>query len=127
MLTLTHSTSGPPISKSTTMELFSLLPSEPCPPTHISSSFDCGINRAVISWNESAGADFYTAMLTQEDGEDSNSCMSEDNQCAMPNVRCGQNYTVTVVASNNKCSSDPSEPQTLQSGELFPQTSLIPH
>lgn len=37
----------------------------------------------------------------------------------MPNVLCGQNYTVTVVASNGECNSDPSEADSLQSGETF--------
>lgn len=34
----------------------------------------------------------------------------------MPHVPCGQNYTVTVIASNKICDSDPSVADTLQSG-----------
>uniref|UniRef100_A0A672I5S4 Fibronectin type-III domain-containing protein n=1 Tax=Salarias fasciatus TaxID=181472 RepID=A0A672I5S4_SALFA len=50
--------------------------------------------------------------LTMEDGR-SKSCWSDSEHCGMPNIYCGQNYTVTVVASNKKCDSDPSEPDTL--------------
>lgn len=95
--------------------LFFLLLSEPCPPTGVSSFMNCLSNIAVVSWTGSAGAEFYTATVTQEDGQ-STSCWSDSEQCGMPNVHCGQNYTVTVVASNEKCNSDPSEAETLQSG-----------
>lgn len=95
--------------------LFFLLLSEPCPPTGVSSFMNCLSNIAVVSWTGSAGAEFYTATVTQEDGQ-STSCWSDSEQCGMPNVHCGQNYTVTVVASNEKCNSDPSEAKTLQSG-----------
>lgn len=77
---------------------------------------NCISNIAVVAWTASAGAEFYTATVTQENGQ-SKSCWSDNEQCSMPNVQCGQNYTVTVVASNKKCDSDPSKATTLQSGE----------
>lgn len=83
---------------------------------------NCVSNIAVVSWNTSAGAEFYTATLTQKDGQTQN-CWSESNQCGMSGVPCGQNYSVTVVASNRKCSSDPIEGDTLQSGETFKNNS----
>ncbi|KAM7387682.1 hypothetical protein PAMP_023904 [Pampus punctatissimus] len=93
----------------------SKLMSEPCPPTGISSFMNCLSNIAVVSWTGSAGgAQFYTATVTQDNGQ-SQSCWSDSEQCGMPNVHCGQNYTVTVIASNEKCNSDPSEADTLQS------------
>lgn len=99
-------------------------PLEPCPPTGVSSSMNCLSNIAVVSWTSSAGAAFYTATVTQDDGQ-SLSCWSDSEQCGMPNVHCGQNYTVTVVASNGNCNSDPSEENTLQSGENL-STELLP-
>lgn len=98
--------------------LFSFLPSEPCPPTGVSSFMNCLSNIAVVSWNNSAGAEFYTATVTQKDGQ-SASCWSDSKQCGIPNVRCGQNYTVTVIGSREKCNSDPSKALTLLSGETF--------
>ncbi|XP_059196342.1 uncharacterized protein LOC131977156 [Centropristis striata] len=97
----------------------SVIKSVPCPPTGVTSFMNCLSNIAVVSWTGSAGADFYTATVTQEDGQ-SSSCWSDDGQCGMPNLQCGQNYTVTVVASNEKCNSDPSEADTLQSVPCVP-------
>ncbi|KAK9519631.1 hypothetical protein VZT92_022346 [Zoarces viviparus] len=96
-----------------------MLQSEPCPPTGVTSFMNCIANIAVVSWTGSAGAEFYTATVTQEDGQ-SRSCWSDSTQCGMPGIQCGQNYTVTVVASNEKCDSDPSEADTLQSEPCVP-------
>lgn len=84
---------------------------------------DCVSNIALVSWTGSAGTEFYTATVTLEDGQ-SISCWSDSDQCGMPNVVCGQNYTVSVVASNENCNSEPSEADTLQSGGLHTFFSL---
>lgn len=97
--------------------LFSFFSSAPCPPTGVSSFMNCIANIAVVSWTGSAGAMFYIATVTQGDGE-SKSCFSDVHQCGVPNVRCGQNYTVTVTASNNQCNSDPSKANAMKSGKL---------
>ncbi|XP_045905931.1 receptor-type tyrosine-protein phosphatase beta [Micropterus dolomieu] len=97
----------------------SKLKSEPCPPTGVSSFMNCLSNIAVVSWNNSAGAEFYTATVTQKDGQ-SASCWSDSKQCGIPNVRCGQNYTVTVIGSREKCNSDPSKALTLLSVPCVP-------
>ncbi|XP_039902211.1 uncharacterized protein LOC120742836 [Simochromis diagramma] len=95
------------------------LTSEPCSPTGISSFMNCISNIAVVSWTGSAGAEYYIAKVRTEDGQ-SSSCWSDSEQCAMPNVLCGQNYTVTVVASNRKCNSDPSKGDPLRSVPCVP-------
>lgn len=76
---------------------------------------NCLSNIAVVSWSSSAGAEFYTATVTQGDGQ-SVSCWSDSEQCGMANVQCGKNYTVTVVASNDQCNSELSQSDSLQSG-----------
>jgi hypothetical protein len=58
---------------------------------------DCLSNIAVVTWSGSAGAEFYTAAVTDWQGGET--CMSSSEQCGMPNLDCGQNYTVTVTAS----------------------------
>ncbi|KAK2835181.1 hypothetical protein Q5P01_015665 [Channa striata] len=95
------------------------LPSQPCSPTAVSSFVNCVSNIAVVSWTRSAGALFYTATVTQSDGQ-SKSCWSDNEQCGMPNINCGQNYTVTVIGSNTQCHSDPSKANTLQSVPCVP-------
>ncbi|KAF7202765.1 putative LOC107392962-like protein [Nothobranchius furzeri] len=93
--------------------------SEPCPPTGVSSLMNCISSIAMVSWVTSTGAQFYIATVTAADGS-SNICASDSDQCAMPNVPCGQNHTVTVVASDNVCNSDPSGPNILQSVPCIP-------
>lgn len=79
------------------------------------SSIDCLSNIAVVMWMRSAGAEFYTALVTNRDGM-SESCMSSSQQCGTPHLDCGENYTVTVIASREGCDSYASEPNTLLSG-----------
>lgn len=102
--------------------LFIFPPSEPCNPTSISSTMDCLSNIAVVTWAVSeGGAEYYTTTVEHEDGQ-SKSCMSSSFQCGMPDLRCGQNYTVTVTASNQHCHSDPSVVNTLTTGETDHRT-----
>lgn len=77
---------------------------------------NCVSNIALVSWTGSVGAAFYNTTLTQGVGQ-SQGCWSEGQQCGLPNVRCGQNFTVTVTASNDQCYSDPSKANTLTSGK----------
>ncbi|XP_034439595.1 uncharacterized protein LOC117760582 [Hippoglossus hippoglossus] len=97
----------------------SVLKSEPCPATGVSSFMNCVSNIVMVSWISSAGAEFYTATVTPEDDQ-SIDCWSDNTQCGMPNLVCGQNYTVTVIASNQDCNSDPSEAGILQSVPCIP-------
>ncbi|CAL8396350.1 unnamed protein product [Boreogadus saida] len=94
------------------------LDSAPCPPTNVSSSMDCLSNIAVVTWSASAGAEYYTAAVT--DWQGGATCMSSSEQCGMANLGCGQNYTVTVTASRQNCPSEPSAPSTLQSVPCLP-------
>uniref|UniRef100_A0A3B3BWR1 Fibronectin type-III domain-containing protein n=1 Tax=Oryzias melastigma TaxID=30732 RepID=A0A3B3BWR1_ORYME len=97
----------------------SKLTSEPCPPTDVSSHMNCISHIAMVSWTGSAGAEFYTTTVKPMDGE-SKSCWSDREKCSMPHVPCGQNYTVTVIASNKMCDSDPSAADVLQSVPCVP-------
>ncbi|MEQ2211430.1 hypothetical protein XENOCAPTIV_000725 [Xenoophorus captivus] len=95
-------------SNSTTIRM------EPCPPTDVRSVLNCLSNIALLSWTGSAGAEFYTATVTAEDGH-TMSCASDSEQCAIPNIQCGKSNIVTVVGSNRICDSDPSKAGILQS------------
>ncbi|XP_047231360.1 uncharacterized protein LOC124874162 [Girardinichthys multiradiatus] len=93
--------------------------SEPCPPTDVRSVLNCLSNIALLSWTGSAGAEFYTATVTAEDGH-TMSCASDSEQCAIPNIQCGKSNIVTVVGSNRICDSDPSKADILQSVPCVP-------
>ncbi|XP_076010518.1 fibronectin type III domain-containing protein 7-like [Genypterus blacodes] len=97
-----------------------VLKSAPCPPIGVASSLDCISNIVAISWTASAGAEFYTAKVIGEGGDEYD-CMSQGTACGMANLACGQNYTINVIASavlaGSQCDSYPSEPDSLRSGE----------
>ncbi|XP_063075940.1 uncharacterized protein LOC134465972, partial [Engraulis encrasicolus] len=77
------------------------LQTEPCAPTHVSSSIDCLSNIAMVSWVESNGTEYYTAML--EAGGDVYACMYPTNECSVTSLPCGQSYAVSVTAVNSQC------------------------
>ncbi|XP_072294150.1 uncharacterized protein fndc7b [Eucyclogobius newberryi] len=95
------------------------LQSEPCPPTGVSSYMNCIANIAVVSWNSSVGGEYYAATVTSEEGN-TQTCWSDQEQCGIPNLRCGQSYSVSVVASNQACNSDPSPESQLMSVPCVP-------
>ncbi|XP_034036687.1 fibronectin type III domain-containing protein 7-like [Thalassophryne amazonica] len=78
----------------------------------------------MISWTSSAGAQFYTATITNEDGQ-SKACLSNVTQCGIADIRCGQTYTVTVVASNQQCDSEPSDPDAVESVPCVPTDVMV--
>uniref|UniRef100_A0A3P8XZQ8 Fibronectin type-III domain-containing protein n=2 Tax=Esox lucius TaxID=8010 RepID=A0A3P8XZQ8_ESOLU len=91
----------------------------PCPSTAISASLDCPSNIAKVAWEESNGTVLYTATLQSPSGQ-SQTCMSNTGGCSVPRLDCGQNYTVSVTASNLQCNSTPSIGASLQTAPCVP-------
>uniref|UniRef100_A0AAY4CH64 Fibronectin type-III domain-containing protein n=2 Tax=Denticeps clupeoides TaxID=299321 RepID=A0AAY4CH64_9TELE len=92
---------------------------EPCVPTNISSFMDCVSNIAVVSWTASVGAEHYTAVMEDSDGQ-TVSCMSSGARCGVSQLACGKSYSVTVTAGDHVCSSLPSVQTTLSSVPCVP-------
>lgn len=92
--------------------------SGPCPPVRISTRQDCLSAIVEVSWEASNGSDFYTATIQTGDGI-ANVCMSDSNQCSVPGLICGRNFSVTVTASNQQCKINSSESSSLQSGKML--------
>lgn len=84
----------------------------------ISSIQDCLSARVVVSWEASIGSDVYTATVQTESGI-SNMCMSDSNQCSVPGLKCGYNFSVTVTASNQQCKINSTQTTSLQSGKIL--------
>ncbi|XP_012990390.2 uncharacterized protein LOC105029012 isoform X2 [Esox lucius] len=81
---------------------------EPCAPASVSSAMDCLSNIAVVKWLAAkGGAQYYTATAEHESGL-LETCLSSTFNCSTPTLLCGQNYSITVTASNEQCHSDPS-------------------
>lgn len=92
--------------------------SGPCPPTGISTMQDCLSAIVMVTWQASNGSDYYTASM-QTDSGISNMCMSDSNECSVPGLTCGHNFSVSVTASNQQCNITSSQTTSLQSGEIL--------
>ncbi|XP_072296578.1 uncharacterized protein [Eucyclogobius newberryi] len=89
------------------------LNTRPCPLTGVSTSNDCVSGDVTVQWLSSTGADNYTATLTSDSGLSGN-CTSQSTTCTVRGLDCGQNFTVSVTASNEEC--------TITSTEQISQT-----
>lgn len=86
-----------------------------CPPDQVSASLDCAANDALISWRGQPQMNSYTATIVDEE-QGLLSCSSTNTSCSIPNLKCGQLYTVTVRHHDGMCPSMPSEPIYMESG-----------
>lgn len=62
--------------------------------------------------------DYYTASMQTDTGV-TNVCMSDSNECSVPGLMCGHNFTVSVTASNSVCNTTAAETTDLQSGDTM--------
>lgn len=77
---------------------------------------DCLSGIVMVTWQPSNGSDFYTATMQTDSGM-SNMCMSDSNECSVPGLTCGHNFSVSVTASNQQCNITSSQTTSVQSGE----------
>ncbi|KAM3604918.1 uncharacterized protein V6R79_017981 [Siganus canaliculatus] len=91
----------------------------PCPPAGISTMQDCLSGISVVTWQASNGSDYYTATM-QTDSGISSMCMSDSNECSVPGLTCGYNFSVSVTASNQQCNVTSGQSATLQSVPCAP-------
>ncbi|XP_071348392.1 LOW QUALITY PROTEIN: pneumococcal serine-rich repeat protein-like [Trachinotus anak] len=87
----------------------------PCSPINVSASVDCSQDSARVNWTTRAGSIFYIAIAQDADGN-SHSCNSMGTDCLIEGLRCGQNYTTSVIGTNLKCNSTASEEVTFMTG-----------
>lgn len=88
----------------------------PCKPIGVSASQDCLTSIAVVTWQPSNGSDVYTATIQTDTGV-SKMCMSDTNKCSFLDLMCGQNFSVSVTASNQQCDVTSGPATSLQSGD----------
>lgn len=79
----------------------------PCTPESISAEVDCDSNTLVVSYSESEGADLYTAIVQDSDGQTTSCHSTEVGSCSLSNIACGQIYRAVVVSSDGYCESPP--------------------
>lgn len=102
--------------------LISLLPPAPCPPSSVSTSYDCDANTVTIGWDDSDGSVSFVAMLQGAGHMDS--CQTSGTNCSVTGMPCGQNYSATVKAVSSHCNSSYSSPSELYTGR--PDTDCHP-
>lgn len=76
-------------------------------------------NSAWISWNASAGADYYIVSAVGGDNLTASCTTSTNTTCEVEDLACGALYNFTVTAYNRQCASQPSAIIQLQTGERF--------
>ena len=87
----------------------------PCPPRNVSVSTECGAS--TVSWSPVSGAESYIATATAHDGHNYTCSSSSANSCSFTDLHCGENYSVSVVAVDRGCHSEPSVSVELKTGE----------
>ncbi|KAK6311083.1 hypothetical protein J4Q44_G00191380 [Coregonus suidteri] len=94
------------------------LTTEPCVPMHLSVSYSLSI--AQLFWDTAKGATSYSAQAITDQGL-TVSCHTNDTNCALPAMACGQLYNVTVSASNSACNNSvTSKPYTMMTEPCTP-------
>ncbi len=87
----------------------------PCIPTNVAAALNCTTNVASITWNSALGATWYLVKAEGNQGYKT-SCNNTITRCDIPNLQCGQEYSITVMGLNGDCMGPASQPVTLVSG-----------
>ncbi|KAI5609206.1 hypothetical protein C0J50_6208 [Silurus asotus] len=93
----------------------------PCTPTHVKATYDCDTSITVVMWDIARGAENYIVYAVSNQGYSTN-FSTVDTTCNLRDLRCGQVYSITVVAERGGCRSQPSQPFTVSTGPC-PQSS----
>ena len=86
---------------------------EPCPPKNVTVIPSCG--DAMVSWSPSPVAETYQVVATGADGH-MHTCNTTSNNCSLSELHCDRQYTVSVTASHENCTSKASQNVTVSSG-----------
>nr|XP_023660253.1 fibronectin type III domain-containing protein 7-like [Paramormyrops kingsleyae] len=83
---------------------------------------DCPLDSAWVEWRNSRGAELYVANAEDSQGQVAY-CNGGNgvSGCSVPGLQCSLQYTFTVTASNQQCTSAPSNAMQLQSAPCPPE------
>uniref|UniRef100_A0A3Q3WDV2 Fibronectin type-III domain-containing protein n=1 Tax=Mola mola TaxID=94237 RepID=A0A3Q3WDV2_MOLML len=74
---------------------------------------------ARLNWTSSIGVIFYIAVAEDANGN-THSCNSMGTNCLIEGLRCGQNYTASIIGTNLKCNSSASGEVTFMTAPCPP-------
>ena len=89
----------------------------PCVTQHVEARVVCESGAVAVSWEPSTGASSYTA-VAQAKGGYASSCNSSDTTCLFDDLLCSLNYSITVIASDETCSSAGSSAVEINTGTV---------
>lgn len=87
----------------------------PCVPTYVVATTNCDTSITTVTWDSARGASRYIVQGNSTLGNHS-TCTNTDTTCSFANLECGQNYTITVTAEDNNCTSLTSAPINVTTG-----------
>nr|XP_044993923.1 fibronectin type III domain-containing protein 7 [Jaculus jaculus] len=90
----------------------------PRAPANIQVSLDSGALQASVSWAPTEGAVNYTALALS--GSSLRSCTATSGSCSISSLRCGAEYRISVLASNDAGSSRSTSAVTLKTVACAP-------
>lgn len=86
-------------------------------PRNIRALVDCQSGTAVLSWQPGGGAMQYMATGLSQSGH-TLSCESNETNCELEDLACGESYNITVLAQGQTCSSSAIMSGYLMAGTL---------
>lgn len=97
----------------------------PCTPAGVFVSQACLSNSVMVAWQPSNGTEYYTAAVQTENGV-SKVCTTNTSACTVHALTCGQNYSMSVTASNKQCNVTSGQTKSVQSGKQMYPVKCIP-
>uniref|UniRef100_A0A667XFF4 Fibronectin type-III domain-containing protein n=1 Tax=Myripristis murdjan TaxID=586833 RepID=A0A667XFF4_9TELE len=91
----------------------------PCVPSDVTAVASCEEKGAVVSWAPSKVATSFHLTATARDGE-VRTCNNSVNRCVLPDLHCGQLYSISVSASSENCTTQPSFPVDFRTAPCEP-------
>jgi len=85
-------------------------------PREIRALIDCQSGTATLSWQPGTGAMQYMSTAVGESGHEL-TCESNNTNCELTGLACGESYNVTVLAEGQTCSSVATMREQLKTGE----------
>ncbi|XP_048832460.1 uncharacterized protein LOC125708743 isoform X2 [Brienomyrus brachyistius] len=94
----------------------------PCVPLLVGTKMDCPLDSAWVEWRNPQEAELYVASAEDTQGQVVY-CNGGNgvSGCSVPGLRCSLQYTFTVTASNQQCTSAPSNAMQMQSAPCPPE------
>ncbi|XP_051809642.1 fibronectin type III domain-containing protein 7-like [Acanthochromis polyacanthus] len=87
----------------------------------------CEDHSVLVSWTPSPVAEMYHVVAVAADGH-VHTCNTSSSNCSVSELHCDQQYTVSVTASHENCSSKASQNTTVHTGPCQPsELSVILH